>query len=141
MTNQELFALMDRFDAGRAVTLKLTQGNFSLELSKVGSAAPASVQPAAPLMAEAAPEAAPAASGDVLSAPLVGTYYAASAPDAAPFVSVGDTVSKGQPVCLIEAMKLMNEIAAPCDCVVEELFCQDGQLVEFDTPLLRYRPV
>jgi acetyl-CoA carboxylase biotin carboxyl carrier protein len=140
MTNQELFALMDRFDASRAVTLKLAQGNFSLELSKAGTVSAASVQPN--LMAEAAAEIpAQAPEGSVLSAPLVGTYYAAPAPDSAPFVSAGATVSKGQPVCLIEAMKLMNEIAAPCDCVVEELFCQDGQLVEFDAPLLRYRPI
>jgi acetyl-CoA carboxylase biotin carboxyl carrier protein len=138
MTDQELFALMDRFDAGQAVTLKLTRKDFSLELSKVG-AVPA--QPA-PLPNIPAPETTVAGpKGDVLSAPLVGTYYAAPAPDAAPFVSAGDSVSKGQPVCLIEAMKLMNEITAPCDCVVEELFCQDGQLLEFDAPILRYRPV
>jgi acetyl-CoA carboxylase biotin carboxyl carrier protein len=137
MTDQELFALMDRFDAGQAVTLKLTRKDFSLELSKVAGA------PAQPVSLPnvPAPSAAAEPKGDVLSAPLVGTYYAAPAPDSAPFVSVGDTVSKGQPVCLIEAMKLMNEIAAPCDCVVEELFCQDGQLVEFDAPILRYRPI
>ena len=67
------------------------------------------------------------------------TFYAASAPDAAPFVQVGDHVKKGQTVCLMEAMKMMNEVQAPCDCVIEEILQEDGALVSFGEPLLRYR--
>ena len=124
MTNQEIFELMARFDASTATTLKLSTKDFSLELGKGG--------PAAPIPA-AAPVPAPAA------APLVGTFYAASAPDAAPFVQVGDHVKKGQTVCLMEAMKMMNEVQAPCDCVIEEILQEDGALVSFGEPLLRYR--
>ena len=66
---------------------------------------------------------------------------AACAPDAVPFVTAGAQVSEGQTVCLIEAMKMMNEVKAPCDCMVEELYGRDGELVEFGAPLLRYRPL
>ena len=58
---------------------------------------------------------------------------------AAPFVQVGDHVKKGQTVCLMEAMKMMNEVQAPCDCVIEEILQEDGALVSFGEPLLRYR--
>lgn len=134
MTNQELFELMDRFSASGLTGLRLTQKDVSLELTRNGGAAPAAPAPAC---APAGPEPA----GKVLSAPLVGTYYAASAPDAAPFVTAGAQVAKGQTVCLIEAMKMMNEVKAPCDCMVEELYGRDGELVEFGAPLLRYRPL
>ena len=134
MTNQELFELMDRFSASGLTGLRLTQKDVSLELTRNGGAAPAA--PAA-ACAPAGPEPA----GKVLSAPLVGTYYAASAPDAAPFVTAGAQVSEGPTVCLIEAMKMMNEVKAPCDCMVEELYGRDGELVEFGAPLLRYRPL
>lgn len=134
MTNQELFELMDRFSASGLTGLRLTQKDVSLELTRNGGTAPAA--PAA-ACAPAGPEPA----GKVLSAPLVGTYYAASAPDAAPFVTTGAQVSEGQTVCLIEAMKMMNEVKAPCDCMVEELYGRDGELVEFGAPLLRYRPL
>ena len=79
--------------------------------------------------------------GSVITAPLVGTYYAAPSPGAAPFVSVGDQVKKGQTVCLMEAMKMMNEVTAPCDCVIEALLQEDGALVSFGAPLLRYKAV
>ena len=130
MTNQEIFELMARFDASTATTLKLSTKDFSLELGKGG--------PAAPIPA-AAPVPAPAPADKCITAPLVGTFYAASAPDAAPFVQVGDHVKKGQTVCLMEAMKMMNEVQAPCDCVIEEILQEDGALVSFGEPLLRYR--
>ena len=140
MTNQEIFELMARFDASTATTLKLSTKDFSLELGKGGPAAP--IPAAAPVPAPAAavsPAAAPAPAGKCITAPLVGTFYAASAPDAAPFVQVGDQVKKGQTVCLMEAMKMMNEVQAPCDCVIEEILQEDGALVSFGEPLLRYR--
>ena len=134
MTNQEIFELMARFDASTATTLKLSTKDFSLELGKGGPAAP--IPAAAPVPA---PAAAVSPAGKCITAPLVGTFYAASAPDAAPFVQVGDHVKKGQTVCLMEAMKMMNEVQAPCDCVIEEILQEDGALVSFGEPLLRYR--
>lgn len=73
--------------------------------------------------------------GNVVKAPLVGTFYAASAPDAEAFVSVGDTVEKGQVLGIIEAMKLMNEIESDYDGVVKEILIENGQMAEYGQPL------
>jgi len=83
-----------------------------------------------------APKAAPAASNlHVLTSPIVGTFYTAPSPDADPFVRVGDRVKKGQVLCIIEAMKLMNEIESDVDGVVREIYPQNAQAVEFGEPL------
>lgn len=147
MTNQEIFDLMDRFERSKLQSMKLSCQDFSIELCRpepapVYAAAPAAAMPASPV--PAAPAAVPAAAGaeeaPAITAPLVGTYYAASAPDQAPFVSAGDKVSKGQTVCLIEAMKMMSEVPAPCDCIIEEVLKANGELVSFGEPLFRYKP-
>ena len=91
-------------------------------------------------MAAAAAPAPARADLPAVTAPLVGTFYAAPAPDQPPFVSVGDRVKKGQTVCLIEAMKMMSEVPAPCDCVIDEILKADGELVAFGEALLRYKP-
>ena len=130
MTNQEIFDLMDRFQRSSLRAMKLSCQDFSIELEQGAAAAPA--PPAA------AP--APQAEGPVISAPLVGTYYAAPAPEQPPFVAAGDRVKKGQTVCLIEAMKMMSEVPAPCDCVIEEVLKANGELAAFGEPLFRYRP-
>ncbi len=89
--------------------------------------------------AAAAPVAEPVEEGSVVTAPLVGTFYAAAAPGEEPYVKPGQKVQKGDVLCLVEAMKTMNEIKAPCDCVVEEVLAQDGDLVSFGQNLIRYR--
>ena len=143
MTNQEIFDLIACFDRSTVQTLKLSKEDFTIELTR-GQGAPA---PAAPAAAAAPAPAAPAAEAPAaeaqpaITAPLVGTYYAAPAPDQPPFVSVGDRVSKGQTVCLMEAMKMMSEVPAPCDCVIEEVCCANGDLVAFGDALFRYRAV
>lgn len=139
MTNQEIFELMARFDASAATSFKLTTKDFSLELGKGGSPAPAYIAQAAGAQAPVAAPAEPQPDGKFITAPLVGTFYAASAPDAEPYVQVGDRVKKGQTVCLMEAMKMMNEVQAPCDCVIEAILQEDGTLVSFGDPLIRYR--
>ena len=141
MTNQEIFELMARFDASTATTLKLSTKDFSLELGKGGPAAP--IPAATPVPAPAAavsPAAAPAPAGKCITAPLVGTYYASAAPDQPPFVKAGDKVKKGQTVCLMEAMKMMSEVPAPCDCIIEAVLKDNGELAAFGEPLLRYKP-
>ena len=77
--------------------------------------------------------------GNQVKAPLVGTFYSASAPDAAPFVKVGDTVKKGQVLGIIEAMKLMNEIESEYDGVVEAILVENGQMVEYGQNLFTIR--
>ena len=149
MTNEEIFDLMDRFERSKLQSLKLSREGFSIELCRAAPApaAPVFAAPAAPVYAApAAPApAAPAAPAQeemsAVTAPLVGTFYAAPAPDQAPFVAVGDRVKKGQTVCLIEAMKMMSEVPAPCDCVIEEVCRTNGDLVAFGDALFRYRAV
>ena len=101
-------------------------------------AAPAAV-PAAPAeAAPSAPAAAPAEkSGNIVKAPIVGTFYAAASPEDAPFVKVGDTVKKGDVLMIIESMKLMNEVTSDFDGVVEEILVSNGDAVEYDQPLMR----
>ena len=139
MTNQEIFDLMDRFQRSSLRAMKLSCQDFSIELEQGAAAAPAAAAPAAvPAPPAAAP--APQAEGPVISAPLVGTYYAAPAPEQPPFVAAGDRVKKGQTVCLIEAMKMMSEVPAPRDCVIEEVLKANGELAAFGEALFRYRP-
>ena len=121
----------------------VTEGNFSITVENTPVEAAAVAPPAA------APAAAPAAvqesaaqpeeesySGTVVSAPLVGTFYAANAPEEPPIVSVGDTVTKGQTLCIIEAMKTMNTIESPCDGKVQKILVTNGELVEYHQPLI-----
>lgn len=138
MTNQELNDLLARFEGSSLSKLKLSTQEFTIEMERAVSA------PAAPVIpAVAAAPAVPAAAepeGDAITAPMVGTFYAASAPEQPPFVKVGDRVRKGQPVCLLEAMKMMSEIPAPCDCEITAVLKENGALVSFGEPLFRYKP-
>lgn len=140
MTNQELKDLLASFEGSSLSKLKLSTQEFTIEMERAVAAPAASAAPAIPA-AVAAP-AAPAAAepeGETVNAPMVGTFYAASAPEQPPFVQVGDRVRKGQPVCLLEAMKMMSEIPAPMDCVIEEVLMDNGSLAGFDAPLFRVR--
>ena len=139
----EIKALMDRFDTSACTVLELEEGNLRLRLEK--GTAPVSVAPeiqAAPAApGAAAPQPAPAEEGQTLNAPLVGTFYAAPAPGEEAFAAPGKQVKKGETLCLIEAMKMMSEIPAPADCVVEEVLARDGEAVGFGEPLFRIRRV
>ena len=101
-------------------------------------AAPPSVAvPAAPPAVEpAAPAAPPPPEGHLVKSPMVGTFYRAASPGAKPFVEVGDTVQVGDPLCIIEAMKLMNEIESDQAGVVKQILAENGQPVEFGQPLV-----
>jgi acetyl-CoA carboxylase biotin carboxyl carrier protein len=85
--------------------------------------------------AAAAPAAAPAPQGHVVTSPMVGTFYRAPSPGADAFVQVGDTVKEGQTLCIIEAMKLLNEIESDKAGVIKEILVENGQAVEYGQPL------
>ena len=140
MTNQEIKELISCFENSSLQTMKLSTQEFTIEMSRGAGAAPAVPQAPAAVAVPAAASAPAREEGDAVKAPLVGTFYAAPAPDQAPFVAVGDRVKKGQTVCLIEAMKMMSEVPAPCDCVIEAVLKADGELAAFGEPLLRYKP-
>ncbi|HJG30799.1 MAG TPA: acetyl-CoA carboxylase biotin carboxyl carrier protein [Collinsella ihuae] len=155
MKTQDIIDLMGRFDTSGIGRMKITSGDTTIELEKPGcvpapaaiAAAPAApVAPAAPAasVAPAAPAPAPASEepaasdGPCITAPLVGTFYVAPSPDKDPYVQPGDRVKKGDTVCLLEAMKMMSEVTAPVDCVIDEIMATDGELVSFGAPLIRY---
>lgn len=127
-------------------------GSLNVRVSRVNSTAaaiqvpmpapaPAPVAAAAPAAAAPAPAAA-AADGDpaslpgAVTSPMVGTAYMAPEPGAAPFVKVGDTVSEGQTICIVEAMKTMNQIPSPQSGTVKRILVEDGAPVEFGAPLM-----
>lgn len=103
----------------------------------VPMAAPAAVAAAAPVAASAPEAEAAPISGNIVTSPIVGTFYAAPSPDKAPFVKVGDTVGTGDVVCIIESMKLMNEINSEFSGRVAEIFVNNGEPVEYGQKLMR----
>ncbi len=153
MKTQDIIDLMGRFDTSGIGRMKITSGDTTIELEKPGcgpvppmppapvagpAAAPAPAPAAAAPAAAPAADEAPAADGPCITAPLVGTFYVAPSPDKDPYVQPGDHVKKGDTVCLLEAMKMMSEVTAPCDCVIDEIMAADGELVSFGAPLIRY---
>jgi acetyl-CoA carboxylase biotin carboxyl carrier protein len=141
---KKLIELLD--DSGIA-EIEITEGEESVRISRYAAAgAPIAAPPvAAHAMAAPAPAAAPVAGteeasaaaeapaedGYEVTAPMVGTFYAASSPGAAPYVQVGDRVSEGDTLCIIEAMKMMNQIEADVSGVVKSIRTQNGEPVEF----------
>ena len=127
--------------------LELVEDGQQLRLERqveVVAAPVAAPAPAAPVPATGAEalgvtheEPAPGKEGTLVLAPTVGVFYSAPGPDARPFVEVGDQVKKGDTLCIIEAMKLMNEIPAELDGTVAEICVGNGQVVEFNQPLFR----
>lgn len=130
------------------VEFDLQDGDFRLSTKLKGHetvthvAAPAPAAPAAAAPAEAPPAAPEVASTGVhITSPMVGTFYRASSPDADPFVSVGDVVTPDSTVCIIEAMKVMNEIKAETKGKVTKILVENGEAVEFGQNLFEVEPV
>jgi len=141
----ELRELVEFLKASGIAEFEMERPDFKVGL-KFAGAAPAAVAvaaapSAAPSPAAAAAPAAPAAAADpyagmhLVKSPIVGTFYAAPSPDAEPFVHVGDKVSVGKVLCIVEAMKLMNEIESDAAGEIVKVFVEPGQPVEFGQPL------
>lgn len=149
MDLRKLKTLIDLVSESGVAELEITEGDDRVRIVNRNGAAPVQVhQPvtvAQPMSVPApAPEAAPAPApapaapqqtGTPLASPMVGTFYRAPSPGADPFVKAGDTVKKGQVVCIIEAMKLLNEVEADMDGTIKEVCVENGQPVEFGQPL------
>lgn len=141
MVDNELTEVDLQDQAGEKVSLRRGSNQPVQVISQPVAAAP--VQAAAPAPAAAAP-AAPAASADEgltpIASPMVGTFYAAASPDAAPFIKVGDRVTPDTVVCIVEAMKVFNEIKAETSGTVAKVLRTNGQSVEFGQPLFLLKP-
>ena len=156
MNLNEIKDLMAQFDQSSLKEFSYKNGTDELVFSKneaklVAEASPAP-QPVVPATAPQAPTSTPAveavsesnvtesvAEGDLVESPLVGVAYLAAGPDKPNFVSVGETVKKGQTLVIIEAMKVMNEIPAPKDGVVTEILVENEEMVEFGKGLVRIK--
>ncbi|MBW8192503.1 acetyl-CoA carboxylase biotin carboxyl carrier protein [Neiella marina] len=145
MDIRKLKKLIELVEESGISELEITEGEESVRITCGGVvaaapvAAPIAAAPvvAAPAPVAAAPEAAaPEASGHALKSPMVGSFYRSPAPGAAPFVEVGQSVSAGETLCIIEAMKMMNQIESDKTGVVKAILVEDGQSVEFDEPLI-----
>lgn len=143
--------LIELLEESNIDEIEIKEGEESVRISRNGAAvaapvtyaapapvaapAPAAAAPAPAPTAEAAP-AAPAASGHQVKSPMVGTFYAAPSPGSANFIEVGKHVKVGDVICIVEAMKMMNQIEADKAGTIEAILVEDGQPVEFDQPLV-----
>ncbi len=136
--------LIELLEESGVAEIEIKEGEESVRISRASQQPPmvqapahppAAAAPAAPAAAEpsAAEPAEPA--GETINSPMVGTFYRASSPEASPFVEVGSTVKKGDTLCIIEAMKMFNQIEAEVDGTIKAVLVENGQPVEYDQPL------
>lgn len=145
MKQDELFAVLQQFDTSQLSRLEWEQDGTRLVLEKAAASpcpAPAALSAAAAVPAAQAPSLPAAAPEDTLGvkAPLVGVFYAAPSPEASSFVQEGQRVKKGQVLCLIEAMKLMNELPCPADGILKRVLVENGDVVSFGQVLFEVVP-
>jgi len=147
MDLRKLKTLIDLVSESNISELEITEAEGKVRIVKAGVAAAPVVHAAA---AAPAPAGAPANTaaleppalaapvepeGKAIKSPMVGTFYRAASPGAKAFVEVGDEIKEGLPVCIIEAMKIMNEIESDCSGRIKRILCENGQAVEFGQPL------
>ena len=147
MDLRKLKKLIDLVQESGIAELEITEGEEKVKIVKGGavsvspgpavpaSAPAAETRPAAPAAPAPATEAEAGQEGRVIKAPMVGTFYRSSAPGAKPFVELGQTIKAGETVCIIEAMKLMNEIESDAAGAIKAILVENGQPVEYGQPL------
>ena len=137
MDLQKIKSLIRLFESSSLGSLDVSEGDFSLSLKRacdapVQASAPSATPTAVPAAVPAPPE-----NGHAVKSPLAGVFYASPTPDSAPFVKTGDRVKKGDTLCIIEAMKFMNEVVSEVSGKIVEVLVEDGEFVEFGQPLFR----
>jgi len=147
MDLRKLKTLIDLVSESNISELEIAEADGKVRIVKAPGTAPAPAAaapgivhsmpaPAAPALATPAAEAeAKVETGHVVKSPMVGTFYRTASPGTDPFVEVGSVVKAGEPVCIIEAMKIMNEIEADSAGTIRQILCENGQAVEFGQPL------
>ena len=143
MDLRKLKTLIDLVSESNISELEITEADGKVRIVKADPAAHYVQAPmmmaapiAAPVAAAPEPAAPPVETGHAVKSPMVGTFYRAANPGAKPFAEVGDVIKEGDPICIIEAMKIMNEIEADKSGTVTRVLCENGQAVEFGQPLL-----
>ncbi|WP_038175081.1 MULTISPECIES: acetyl-CoA carboxylase biotin carboxyl carrier protein [Vibrio] len=146
MDIRKIKKLIELVEESGIAELEISEGEESVRISRHGAAAPAPIHYApAPVAAPAAAPAAPAAvepaapaapTGHQVLSPMVGTFYRSPSPDSKSFIEVGQSVKAGDTLCIVEAMKMMNQIESDKSGVVTAILVEDGQPVEFDQPLV-----
>ena len=150
MDIRKIKKLIEMLEASGIAELEITEGEESVRISRYGQTPPMPAMPyppqaynitapapaaAAAPAAEAAPAGKTAPDGKIIRSPMVGTFYNAPAPDADPFIKLGDDIKAGDTVCIIEAMKMFNRIEADFGGKIVEILVENGQPVEYDEPL------
>lgn len=140
MTIKEIQSIIKDFESSPLMTLELEMEGFKLKLSKnknaeVNQTVTPKEEPNVSLQTTQKPI--QLNQQTVIKSPLVGTFYASSTPNGKPFVEVGSHVKKGQVVCIIEAMKIMNEITSPYDGIIKEVLAKNGDVIGFNQIIMR----
>jgi len=151
MDMRKLKTLVDLVSESNISELEITEAEGKVRIVKGGYGVPTTMMmpAAAPMMMQAAPqhaaapaaeaapavEAAPVQTGHVVKSPMVGTFYRSASPGAKPFAEVGGAIKEGDPICIVEAMKIMNEIECDMTGTVTKILVENGQAVEFGQPL------
>ena len=147
MDFKEIRELIRVFDKSELNKLKVKEGEFEISMQRGFESGVTTVTTSAPVAQVATASAAPVAvsapvadtvvraAGETINSPMVGTYYSSPSPESPAFVKVGGTIKKGQTLCILEAMKIMNEVEAEFDCKILEILVKDGSPVEYDMPI------
>ena len=144
MDLRKLKKLIDLVEASGISELELTEGEEKVKISRnSGTSYQPQLVQSQPQLVQSQPQSTKteeteiptAIDGDTMSSPMVGSFYRAASPDSSPFVEVGSTIKKGDVLCIIEAMKLLNEIESEHDGIIKKIIVENGQPVEFGEPL------
>ena len=152
MEMKDIKELIRVFDKSGLTKLDVENGDFAISMDKnvagslVSTVAPAPVAQVVPasvpvVASETASSDTQVKLGDTINAPMVGTFYSSPSPEAPDFVKVGDTIKKGQTLCILEAMKIMNEVEAEFDCKIKSILINDASPVEYDMPMFEVEKI
>ena len=138
MDLEQIEKLVEIIEKSTLKEITVEEGNLKINLKRENNAeiqnAPKNIERKTEIVEESEEE-------SFITSPIVGTFYSAASPETPAFVRVGDTVKKGQPVCIVEAMKLMNEINCDFDCEIEAVLVSNEQKVEYGQPLFRVKKI
>jgi acetyl-CoA carboxylase biotin carboxyl carrier protein len=144
MDLRKLKTLIDLVSESNISELEIAEADGKVRIVKASAqpapsaahaAQPTPIMVAAPVERATAEPTPPAPTGNVVKSPMVGTFYRSASPGSDPFIEIGSIVKIGDPICIIEAMKIMNEIEADAGGTIREILCENGQAVEFGQPL------